>query len=123
MDLNVRVLLNGVFTPFGKTCRIRVVGGGMGRMEASADPVLTVYPNPVRDGRVTVRLDNLVDGEQRIQVEVFGMLGEGVYQDAFANSGDVMNTVLDIGEGHAPGMYTIRLLINDVPYVQRLIIE
>ena len=126
MDLNVlvHVRVGGIWSPFGAACRVRLPGGG-GRQQrdASADPAFSVYPAPVRDGRVTVRMDNLHNGEQHVQVEVFGTLGERVYQDAFANDGDVLNTVLDIGEGYAPGMYTAPLLGNGVPQMQRLIIE
>ena len=128
LNVRVRVRVANVYGAFGKTCKLFLpaVGPTADRMPVNGtmDPIkINLFPNPTQGGKVYLEMNNLPDVLQRVSVEVYDMVGQRVYQDAFSSDGNVLNTVIDLGNGHAQGMYTVRLQINEAVYTQRLIIQ
>jgi hypothetical protein len=85
-----------------------------------ANDEVQLWPNPVRDGRVNLRIDALVDAEQRISVDVYDLFGKRVLARSFGNSGPVFNTVLELNGDLASGVYLVNITINDRTVTKRL---
>ncbi|MBL8002317.1 MAG: T9SS type A sorting domain-containing protein, partial [Flavobacteriales bacterium] len=88
--------------------------------ETAAGEELQLWPNPVRDGRVTLRMEGITDTDQRITVDVYDAFGKRVIAEQFANTGDLFNTTLDLGRETAAGLYMVHVNINGRTYVKHL---
>ncbi|MBL8001819.1 MAG: T9SS type A sorting domain-containing protein, partial [Flavobacteriales bacterium] len=110
----------------GSTCQVTIVaagpmqGGNDRILETAAGEELQLWPNPVRDGRVTLRLEGITDTDQRITVDVYDAFGKRVIAEQFANTGDLFNTTLDLGRETAAGLYMVHVNINGRTYVKHL---
>ena len=92
------------------------------RIQANAIlPVISVYPNPVKGGIVTLKLEGLVAGKYSIQV--FNALGLQVAEMSIATAGGSLTKNIRVGQ-LAKGQYT--LLVqgeNGISSTEKLIIE
>ena len=126
-NVDVRVQVGGVWQPFcGSTCQVTIVapaplqGGNDRAVEIATSEELQLWPNPVRDGRVTLRLEGITDTDQRITVDVYDAFGKRVIAEQYANSGDLFNATLDLGRETAAGLYMVHVNINGRTYVKHL---
>jgi hypothetical protein len=127
-QVQVRVQVGGVWQPFcGSTCNVTIVSSGNALTsgirvadETAVTESLELWPNPVRDGRVTLRMERITDADQRITVDVYDAYGKRVVGKQFANSGDLFNTTLDLGNDIAGGLYMVHVNINGRTYVKHL---
>ena len=84
-------------------------------------PVISVYPNPVKGGIVTLKLEGLVAGKYSIQV--FNALGQQVAGNSIATAGGSLNETIRVHQ-LSKGNYT--LLVqgeNGISSTEKLIIE
>jgi hypothetical protein len=126
MDLNVRVRVKvgGVYGPYGATCRVRLVGGGMERQGMLDDAVtLSLYPNPTQGDQVHLLMENLQDEQQHIEVDLYDAVGRHVYHDAFGNEGATLNTTLSLHGDLAKGAYSVRVAVNGAVRSERLMVQ
>ncbi|MBX2981246.1 MAG: T9SS type A sorting domain-containing protein [Flavobacteriales bacterium] len=129
VEINVKV--NGVYSGFcASSCTISIDNSG-NRPEASitqavgqeADQqmgVITMWPNPVRDGQVNLNIDGIVDADQQISVTIVDLYGKQVFAQEFGNNGDRFNTILNLNSDIASGVYLVSINVNGTNTVQRL---
>ncbi|MBK9076591.1 MAG: T9SS type A sorting domain-containing protein [Flavobacteriales bacterium] len=127
LDLNVRVraLVNGVYTPFGPACIIRLntPGGGSGRStilfdEASAIS-LSLYPNPNRGEQLFLALGG-VQADTKVELDVMDLFGKRVFADRFAAPSEEFIHSMDLNN-LASGVYLVNVHVGDRLYTQRLV--
>ncbi|MBS1581283.1 MAG: choice-of-anchor J domain-containing protein [Bacteroidetes bacterium] len=126
-DVQVDVLVNSVWSGFcGPTCQVTIVGPGSrpeARIADTAEGQLNMWPNPVGDGRVNLRIDGLTEEHQRISVELYDLFGKKVMTQGFENEGPVFNTILHLPNTVAKGVYLVNITINGRTQVQRLSVQ
>ena len=130
-NVQVRVQVGGVWQPFcGSTCQVTIIasgpmqGGNDRTVEAGTTGAdLQLWPNPVRDGRVNLRLEGITDADQRITVDVYDAFGKRVMAQQFANSGSLFSTALDLRSDMAAGLYIVSVTVNDRTFVKRLSVQ
>ncbi|MBK6754074.1 MAG: T9SS type A sorting domain-containing protein [Flavobacteriales bacterium] len=127
LDLNVRVraLVNGVYTPFGPACIIRLntPGGGSGRStilfdEASAIS-LSLYPNPNRGEQLFLALGG-VQADTKVELDVMDLFGKRVFADRFAAPSEEFTHSMDLNN-LASGVYLVNVHVGDRLYTERLV--
>ena len=130
-SVKVEVLVNGIWSGYcGNACSVTIAAPPAASGSANRDlsvasddhDMLQIWPNPVRDGQVNLLLSNLVDAEQRINVDVIDLFGKRVHSQQFNNSGDVFNTVLEL-DGLASGVYVVTLTVNDRVMTERITVQ
>ncbi|MCC7501960.1 MAG: T9SS type A sorting domain-containing protein, partial [Flavobacteriales bacterium] len=125
-QVTVEVQVGGVWRGFcGSTCNLTIAAGpgqGAGRMDAAVvtEENISLWPNPVRDGLVNLRIDGITDADQRIAVDIYDAFGKKVVAQQYANSGNLFNTVLHLDGGLAAGVYMVNITINDRTSLKRL---
>jgi hypothetical protein len=125
-DVRVNVLVNGQWSGFCEpACAVTILNPPMtqdGRSFAvgTSDLHASIYPNPVRDGRITVRLDDLKDEHQRISIDIYDLQGERVFDGAYENDGDVFSRVVELDASMAAGTYLLRIVVNGTASTHRL---
>ncbi|MBK9286530.1 MAG: T9SS type A sorting domain-containing protein [Flavobacteriales bacterium] len=124
-QVQVETQVAGVWRGFcGTTCNLTIAAGpgqGAGRMDAAVtEENIQLWPNPVRDGIVNLRIDGIVDADQRISVDIYDAFGKKVVAQQYANSGSLFNTVLNLDGGMAAGLYMVNITINDRTSLKRL---
>ncbi len=129
-NVRVEAYVSGVWTGFcGATCQVTIInppvnGANNGRApETVVESDVQLWPNPVRDGRVNLLISELTDATQQISVDVYDMFGKRVLSQQFENGGEVFNTVLDLNNGVAAGVYNVSITINGRVYTQRLSVQ
>lgn len=132
-NLNVRVrpLVNGNYLEFGPACRIRFVPNSTGRgMEVLEGELgvdqqvvtLSIYPNPNRDGQVTVTMEGLsVEEETAVEVDIYDMLGKRVHAERAIAAQGILNHPMDLSHDLGEGMYMVNVTVNGKLYTQRLV--
>jgi hypothetical protein len=124
-DVQVQVFVGGQWKGFcGNTCQVTInnnpAQGGRSIAEETASDNVQLWPNPVRDGRVNLRIDGLADAEQNITVDVYDVFGKRVFTQEYGNSGNLFNTVLQLNSDIASGLYMVNITVNDRTYTKRL---
>ena len=134
VDLNVRarVALNNVFGEFGAACRIRFVQAsnfGTRDMEEGdvmevVVPSMSIYPNPNRDGQLTVNMDGLyVEDGTTLDIDVYDMLGKRVHAErATAADGRMLRT-MDLSNNLPAGIYMVNVTVEGQLFTQRLVMQ
>ena len=123
--VKVQVYYGGLWGGFcGATCGLNIVNPPIQQGRVAEGSVgagdITMYPNPVRDGRVQVRIDGMNAAEQTITVDVYDLFGKRVQAEKYGNSGEVFNTVLDIDQSVARGVYLVNITVNGQVTTRRL---
>ena len=96
-------------------------GGNQNAAPAGTSGV-QLWPNPVRDGSVNLMIEGLTDEQQRITVELYDTFGKRVLAREYDNSGELFNTVLDLGD-LAAGMYQVNINVNGTTYIERMTVQ
>lgn len=73
---------------------------------------ISVYPNPVTGGSVSVQSSDLVRGNYSIKV--FAASGQQVYTQRFTHTGGAINQAIQLPAGIKSGMYSMQLDNNGV---------
>ncbi len=124
LDLNarVRVMVGGTWSAFGAACRL-YLPGGMERQAPADDFTVRLYPNPTQGDKVYLQMENLVDDQQRIEIDLYDAVGRHVYNDAFGNDGSTLNTVITLDGELAKGAYSVRISVNGAVRTERLMVQ
>jgi hypothetical protein len=134
LNIRARAAVAGVFGEFGPACRIRFIqnpalgGRSMEDGEFTEDvlevvmPTLAIFPNPNRDGQVTVRLEGVevLDGTPAV-IEVLDMMGRTVRTEQAIAADGSLNHGMDLGADLNAGIYLVSIVIGEERYTQRLI--
>ena len=123
--VKVEVFANGVWGGFcGATCNVTILNPpaqqGRGMAEVTDLAGISLYPNPVRDGRVQLIIDGLTDEDQSISVEIFDLYGKRVQAEQFRTEGTGFSTVLELDGSMAAGVYLVNIRVNGVMTTRRL---
>ena len=123
--VKVEVFANGLWGGFcGATCGLNIVNPpaqqGRAIEENTGMAGITMYPNPVRDGRVQLMIDGLADEDQAISVEIFDLYGKRVQAEQFRTEGTSFSTVLELDGSMAAGVYLVNISVNGVMTTRRL---
>ena len=85
---------------------------------------VSLWPNPVRDGRVNLVIRDLVDATQMITVDVYDSFGKRVMTTTLpVQDGAVFNQPLPLANDLAAGLYVMNLTAGDHSLTERLIIQ
>jgi hypothetical protein len=84
-----------------------------------ADNAITVYPNPVTDGWLTVGL-NTADVNNKVNVVLSDLSGRIVYKDSFTSNG--ISQRLNIGTIQ-PGIYVIRISGTNTKFNSKVTVQ
>ena len=85
---------------------------------------MSLYPNPNRDGLVTVKLEGVgVMEETMVDIDVYDMMGQRVFtQRAVAAEGS-LNHRMDLGGAISTGLYVVNVTVEGQRFTQRLVIQ
>ncbi|MBS1582244.1 MAG: T9SS type A sorting domain-containing protein, partial [Bacteroidetes bacterium] len=119
---------NGTWTGFcGPTCQLTIAGPGSSRPEQRVTLAeqgrLELWPNPVGDSRVSLRIDGLTEEHQHISMDLYDAFGKKVMTQGFENEGPVFNTILQLPNTLAKGVYLVDITIDGRTHVQRLSVQ
>jgi len=134
VDLNVRAraAVNNVFGEFGAACRIRFVQASSfgGRAMEEGDvlevivPSMSIYPNPNRDGQLTVNMDGLyVEDGTTLDIDVYDMLGKRVHAERGTASEGRMLRTMDLSGSLPAGIYMVNVTVEGQLFTQRLVMQ
>jgi hypothetical protein len=135
VDLNIRVraLVNGNYTGFGRTCRIRFRPLGSREMEddvlvvepvEDADMELVVFPNPNRGDLVFLNLDGVQQDAQVVTVDVYDSFGKRVLTTTLpVQDGSLFNHALPLSPDLAAGLYVLNITAGERSITERMIIQ
>ncbi|MEO8067730.1 MAG: T9SS type A sorting domain-containing protein, partial [Flavobacteriales bacterium] len=100
-------------------------GGSLQLADAEGPGVeLLLFPNPVRDGRVTLRLTGLAsEKEVAAVIDVFDGLGQRVHTEQAMAAGGELNHTLDLGTRLGTGMYLVSVTVGSERSMQRLLVD
>lgn len=84
---------------------------------------LRLWPNPARDGNVTLELNGLDPSTQTLSIDMFDVFGKQVLAESLATDGaEQVTTVIHLTD-LATGLYTVHVRSGESTFVQRLVIE
>ncbi len=132
LNIRVRALISGNYTAFGKACTAVVNDPGGADMNDEgityqsigvdgSSSVLSIYPNPNRDGVVYVMIDGLDEVEREMVIDVYDLFGKRVHGEQVAIAGGTVNHVMDLSGDLAMGMYVVNVTIDGKHFTQRLL--
>ncbi len=81
--------------------------------------IITVYPNPVSDGWITVTL-NAADQNNKVSVSVSDLSGRVVFKDSFVSNGSSQR--INLGQIQS-GLYVIRLTGSNMQFASKIVVE
>lgn len=127
IDLNVRVraLVGGNYTPFGRVCKIRQ-NTVPGAEQRSAEVVqeafsMELYPNPNRGESVFLTMKGLADTEQRIDLDIYDLLGKRVHAEQVTVAGTRHDHVIALGDRLQTGIYLVNVRIGETLHTMRMV--
>ena len=128
--VDVEVFVNGQWSGYcGSVCTVTIdnpafAGGGLNAVAAEGTQAFELYPNPVKDGRVIVKVEGLNTDIPQVTIDVRDVFGNLVHSKTIpTGGGDAINTVLELDRGIASGLYTVELTTGEGRYVRQLVIQ
>ncbi|MBL0044388.1 MAG: T9SS type A sorting domain-containing protein [Flavobacteriales bacterium] len=83
-----------------------------------------IYPNPVHDGHLYIRLSGLSTHVTEASVEVFDIYGKRISANTFAtNEAGTISSMLQLPLNISPGVYVVNISAGDVHLAERLMVE
>ncbi|MBK9761627.1 MAG: T9SS type A sorting domain-containing protein [Flavobacteriales bacterium] len=130
LNIRVRSRIGSTFGEFGPACRIKFIpnngGSGFRSMEFSDETVasMTIYPNPNRDGQLTISMEGLeiADGAN-VDVVIYDLLGKPVVTETAPVAEGMLNHRMDLAGRLGQGMYVVNVTIDGKLYTQRLVMQ
>ena len=127
LNIRVKPVFNGVPSEFGPACRVRFLPNSAGREMLYDDGsvvTLNLFPNPNRDGLVTMSLEGLdVTDETPAVIEIFDLLGSRVIAERTMAAEGTLNHRLELTDRIGAGLYMVHVTIEGQRYTQRLVIQ
>ena len=126
--VTVEVKVGGTFRGYcGTPCSLTILNTPAAGPNLNVDVVssngVQLWPNPVRDGNVNLLVEGMTDETQDITVDVYDTQGRLLLSKEYGNSGDVFNTVLELGSDVAAGTYQVNVTVNGRTTTQRLSVQ
>ncbi|MEO8067411.1 MAG: T9SS type A sorting domain-containing protein, partial [Flavobacteriales bacterium] len=85
---------------------------------------LFLFPNPVRDGRVTLQLTGIAtDEESTATIEVFDAMGRLIHSEQAMAADGELNHVMSLDKSIVTGMYQVVLGVSGQRFHQRLLVD
>lgn len=130
-QVQVEVQVAGVWRGFcGGTCDLTIAGAAAALStrssltnEVQRSGTLELWPNPVADGRINLRVDGLTAEAQQVTVDVFDQTGRCVRTQHHANSGTLFNTVIELDADQSSGLYLVIVRVNDRTLSRRVLVD
>ncbi|MDQ3101309.1 MAG: T9SS type A sorting domain-containing protein, partial [Bacteroidota bacterium] len=129
-EVDVRAFKNGQWCPWGEICTLNIgvqaQGGNLNTLHDEADqiaPELNMWPNPNRGDLLHLSLDMIPEEVNTISVDIFDLRGQRLLGRTIAIQEGSMNTVLDLGNSMAAGIYLVNITVGEDAYTKRLVIQ
>ncbi|QQR85309.1 MAG: T9SS type A sorting domain-containing protein [Flavobacteriales bacterium] len=127
LNVCVRPLVNGNYLPFGKVCRIMVNNPGGNFRDLSTfstdGPHLSLYPNPVKDDLVFIRIEGLGTDIEAADITVHDATGKSVITARVPLADGTLNHVLEFGSSLGEGLYLVQVRTGTEVFTQRLVVH
>ncbi|MGI9526511.1 MAG: T9SS type A sorting domain-containing protein [Weeksellaceae bacterium] len=91
-------------------------------LDVSGNVKFAVYPNPVTQDQVTLVYDNATNISNKIQVEIYNMTGQKVYETSLNRSAGLFQRTLKLNN-LAQGTYILRVISGNDIKSEKLIIK
>ncbi len=113
----------GITNTAPSPCTTAFHGGGLHRSLQDEENGMRLWPNPTREGNVTVELTGLSTEENTAVIDLFDAFGKKVLSYTLATDGaDQMNTIIDLGT-IAPGLYVVTVVSGQQTFTRRLVVD
>ncbi|MEZ4808282.1 MAG: T9SS type A sorting domain-containing protein, partial [Flavobacteriales bacterium] len=135
-DVTVQAFKGGSYCTLGQSCTVQICNtpgsctndfsGGQQHSAIDApdaEAALTLYPNPNRGDQLTVALTAVSEGVNTVNVDLYDLSGKRMIARTIAAQDGFVNTVLDLNNELAAGMYMVQITAGDQVYTQRLVIQ
>ncbi len=131
-DVKVEALVSNVWSGFcGATCQVTIFNpafnGGGGRSvqvdQQQLSGEMQLWPNPVVNDQVNVRIDGLANEDQQVSVDLYDIFGKRVMAENMDNSGAVFARTIELPTGIARGVYTMNITINGNSFTKRVTVQ
>ena len=126
-DVSVAISFdNGAnFCPFGPSCQIDIVEppAAQNRDLAGSMFNMSVYPNPNRGEAVNLVLNELEEGVEKVQVDMYDSYGKIIHRETIQQPGQQVNMILDIDQDLSEGVYVISVMIEDQVHTSMLVVQ
>ncbi|MEZ4757816.1 MAG: T9SS type A sorting domain-containing protein [Flavobacteriales bacterium] len=133
-DVDVRVSRDGGATwctdgaSWGDVCQVTIGAAPVNAnsLMAAAHQVnstLHLFPNPNRGDLLTVRLDAVEAGVERVVMELYDLGGKRVGSHQLPVVAGTLSTTVDLGGTLAPGMYLVAFTAGAERYTERLVVQ
>ena len=90
-------------------------------MDAGAE--FSLYPNPVRDGNLTISLNGLDAEADKAHIEVISSFGKLIHTETVAiGSGQMLQNVY-LSEANATGMYFVTVRVGEQAFFGKVMVN
>lgn len=93
------------------------------RNVTSAGPRTVIHPNPNRGDLLYLTISELPGTELTVNVDIHDLYGKRVVARTLSTQGGMLNTVIGLDGQLAAGMYMVRISIDGLDIVERLVVE
>ncbi|QQR87272.1 MAG: T9SS type A sorting domain-containing protein [Flavobacteriales bacterium] len=136
-QVSLRASFDGgaTYCPYGAVCNVTITnnnsnctqnfqGGGANlHVVQQEESGMAVWPNPMRDGRLTVKLHGLNEAEAVTTIELYDMFGKRVHAQSLATDGATeLTTVLELPQ-LATGLYILNATSGERLFTSRVAVQ
>ncbi|MEO8066391.1 MAG: T9SS type A sorting domain-containing protein [Flavobacteriales bacterium] len=137
-EVSVRVSFNGGtnYCPYGAVCNVGITnggsdpctapfqGGGLNSVQDEDEAGMRMWPNPVREGNVSLEFSGLSSEITEMHVTVIDLFGKTVLDEQLRTDGaEEVRTTLTLGTDIASGLYMVNATAGTTTYTERLMVE
>jgi hypothetical protein len=137
-DVRVQASFDGgnTFCPYGAVCSVEITnnaphpctapfagGGNTDRTATTGGMEFAMYPNPNNGDQLFINMSELGDNVSTVSMDLFDIFGQKVMTRTFAAQDGTMNTVIDLDDSMASGLYLVNITAGDVTRTERLVIQ
>ncbi len=137
-DVRVQASFDGgtTYCPFGAVCSVEITNnaphpcttpgnftGGGDRTGTEVEMEFAMYPNPNNGDQLFINMSELGDNVSIVTMDMFDIFGKKVMSRTFAAQEGTMNTVIDLDDSMAAGLYMVNITAGDATRTERLVIQ
>jgi hypothetical protein len=137
-DVQVAASFDGgtTFCPYGAVCSVGITNnapnpcttsgnfaGGGDRSTLQSEPVFSMYPNPNNGDQLFISMSELGVELSTVSMDLFDIFGKKVMSRTFAVQDGTMNTLIDLDDNMASGLYLVNITAGGVARTERLVIQ
>jgi hypothetical protein len=114
----------GTYCPVGATCQISFAANNLQmeeEVEVSND--LLMWPNPNRGDQLFLSMGDLDTSLEKVTVDIIDMFGKRVLGTTIPVGDGTLNTVLQLDDQLASGLYLVNLTAGEHTITKRLVIQ